>query len=59
MWSNRRLDLGIWTGWALIAVGVGCMYWPAGVVVAGVGVLIWCVFLGAEVARKNLEAKRE
>lgn len=38
---GRRFDLCLWTGGVTIAIGIGCIYWPAGVIVAGAGIAWW------------------
>lgn len=40
---GRRFDLCIWAGGAVVAGGIGCVYWPAGVIVAGGALATWGV----------------
>lgn len=42
LWG-RRFDLCIWVGGVVVASGIGCVYWPAGVIVAGAGLGYWGV----------------
>lgn len=36
-----RYDLCVQVGGTLIAVGIGFVYWPAGVIAAGVALAVW------------------
>lgn len=43
--------MGSWlqaAGLATISTGVGFIYWPAGLVAAGVGLLLWGLSMGGE-----------
>lgn len=40
LWG-RRYDLCLAVGAAAVAIGIGCIYWPAGVIGAGLGLSAW------------------
>lgn len=58
IWSSRY-DLFVAAGGAAVAVGIGCIYWPAGIITAGAAVAWWGL-LGArtEAAERRAEQRR-
>ena len=55
----RRYDLALAIGVAIAAVGIACIYWPAGLIVAGAAIGWWGV-IGArtEAAERRAEKRR-
>ncbi|MFZ6813741.1 hypothetical protein ACO0K3_04690 [Undibacterium sp. Rencai35W] len=56
-WANAHLDLiaflvGL-VGFALFVAGIGFIYWPAALIVAGAGLLMWSFMAARAVAARN------
>jgi len=56
-WINEHLDLiafmvGL-TGFTLFVTGIGFVYWPAALIVAGAGLLMWSFMAARAVAARS------
>jgi hypothetical protein len=62
-WVNEHLDLiafmvGL-TGFTLFVTGIGFVYWPAALIVAGAGLLGWSFMVARAVAARNTRKTQE
>jgi hypothetical protein len=49
---TRRYDIAAWIGVAVMAAGIAAIYPPAGVIVAGFGLLVWGI-IGSKAEAKE------